>query len=305
MAHPARGGGYDVDATYQVGRTGSCLERLGVEGDTPGTVLVGFDFPIGLPRAYAHVVGIDSFREALPRFGTGQWSRFYEVCRAPDQVELRRPFFPNSCRAKGECTWKHLEAGLQLAKADLYRQCELRTEHKGPASPLFWTLGAKQVGKGAISGWQEFIGPMLIAGAALWPFDGDLPELLRTSSCVIVETYPAEFYVLLGLHFLPGKGNGKTSRLARQRLATDVLERAAALGVELSGPARAEIKDGFGEGRDGEDRFDAMVGLLGMLTHLANAGEGERLPERDVVAVEGWMLGQPVSTPTPPISESG
>lgn len=299
IARPAHSGGYEVGATRQVGRTGSCLERLGVESDSATNVLVGFDFPIGIPRAYARVAGIDSFRDALPRFGLGEWREFYEVCRTPDEVGLRRPFFPQSCRSKGECTWKHLEAGLQLSKADLYRLCELKTEHQGPASPLFWTLGAKQVGKGAISGWQEFIGPMLADGALLWPFDGDLPELLGRSSCVIAETYPAEFYVLLGLRFLPGKGNGKTSQVARQRLTPDMLRVAGTLGVELTDAARAEIEDGFGGGSDGEDRFDAMVGLLGMLTHLAEASDGERLPAPEIRAVEGWMLGQTANVSNP------
>jgi hypothetical protein len=292
VARPALDGGWQVGPTYPVGRTGSCLERLGFDGRRIGNVLVGFDFPIGLPSAYASAASIDSFRDALPRFGVGEWRDFYEVSRAPDEISLRRPFFPQSCRTKGECTWKHLEAGLQLTKADLYRRCELRTEHKGPASPLFWTLGAKQVGKGAISGWQEFIAPMLADGAALWPFDGELPELLSASSCVIAETYPAEFYVLLGLRFLPGKGNGKTIQIARRRFAPDLLHNADALGVQLTGPARAEIEDGFDAGRDGEDRFDAMVGLLGMLTHLTEASSGELLPEPQIRAIEGWMLGQ-------------
>jgi hypothetical protein len=120
---------------------------------------------------------------------------------------------------------------------------------------------------------------------------------------VIAETYPAEFYVLLGLYFLPGKGNGKTTQVARQRLAPDLLNHADALGVQLTGPARVEIEDGFGGGSDGEDRFDAMVGLLGMLTHLAQTSDGERLPEPEIRVVEGWMLGQTanVSAPRSPV----
>ena len=37
-----------------------------------GGVLVGFDFPIGLPLSYARRAGIESFLSALPQFGDGR-----------------------------------------------------------------------------------------------------------------------------------------------------------------------------------------------------------------------------------------
>ena len=47
----------------------------------------------------------------------------------------------------------------------------------------------------------------------------------------------------------------------------------------------------FGARNDGEDRFDAVVGLLGMLdVVLGNLPSGE--PEDDTTRVEGWILGQ-------------
>ena len=54
----------------------------------------------------------------------------------------------------------------------------------------------------------------------------------------------------------------------------------------------ADIRDGFGGGANGEDRFDATVGLFGML----NVALGLRPPgdpaERVLCRVEGWILGQ-------------
>ena len=50
----------------------------------------------------------------------------------------------------------------------LLRVCELKTEHSQAACSLFWTLGGNQVGKGALTGWQEVIRPALLRGARLW-----------------------------------------------------------------------------------------------------------------------------------------
>ena len=63
-------------------------------------------------------------------------------------------------------------------------------------------------------------------------------------------------------------------------------------GVEVAPDLRAEIQDGFGDRSDGEDRFDAVVGLFGMLNVvLGNRSSGE--PDTELVQkVEGWILGQ-------------
>jgi hypothetical protein len=55
-----------------------------------------------------------------------------------------------------------------------------------------------------------------------------------------------------------------------------------------------EIEDGFGPG-GGDDRFDAAVGLFGMLNVvLGRRPSGE--PDDPVVRrIEGWILGQSAS----------
>ncbi len=67
---------------------------------------------------------------------------------------------------------------------------------------------------------------------------------------------------------------------------------AKAAGLKLAPALIAEITDGFGAGAGGDDRFDAVVGLFGML----NVVLGQRAPgEPDDPAVrriEGWILGQ-------------
>jgi hypothetical protein len=67
---------------------------------------------------------------------------------------------------------------------------------------------------------------------------------------------------------------------------------AADAGIELLPDLIDELRDGFGGGSDGEDRFDAVMGVLGMIAVVR--GELEvGIPEGDGVRrVEGWILGR-------------
>lgn len=56
-----RDGVYTASAPEQVTNAGSLLMDLQTEFATRGPVLVGFDFPIGLPAAYAGRAGISDF----------------------------------------------------------------------------------------------------------------------------------------------------------------------------------------------------------------------------------------------------
>lgn len=289
-----RGGRYRVEAPRQVGQTGSPRERLGIPEVGAGRALVGFDFPIGVPASYAERTGIGSFRQALTNFGHDEWRDFYNVCTNPAEISLQRPFFPYSCPRKGMCTRDHLTSALGVLWSELHRRCERKTDARPAASPLFWTLGGKQVGKGAISGWREFVQPMASdhSDVALWPFDGSLLDLLESSSCVVAETYPAEFYGHLGIRFPGGKGGGKRSQQARANAADKLVAAAERSGAELSAPATEAIAKGFGPHGNREDDFDAMVGLLGMLKHLHEGARVEAPTDRTVRAVEGWIIGQ-------------
>ncbi|OGO13459.1 MAG: hypothetical protein A2029_00915 [Chloroflexi bacterium RBG_19FT_COMBO_47_9] len=49
---------------------------------------------------------------------------------------------------------------------------------------------------------------------------------------------------------------------------------------------------GFGDFPDGEDRFDALVGLYGMINVvLGNHPSGEPVPPH-IYKIEGWIFGQ-------------
>ena len=124
---------------------------------------------------------------------------------------------------------------------------------------------------------------------ALWPFQGELGALLRPGQVVVGETYPAEVYGHLGLNFRAG---GKRTQAGRAANAARLLAWAGESPVEMAPALVAQIRDGFGNDAGGDDRFDAVVGLLGM----RNVVWGRRAagtPKREVVRrVEGWILGQ-------------
>jgi hypothetical protein len=294
-------------APEPVGAPESLFERLKARASSTGAILLGCDFPIGLPDAYARECGVDGFLELLPSLGQGAWCDFYHVAERPEQIHLRRPFYP---LRPGRARQSHLLDGLGIRNMDeLRRQCERAHTGRRAAATLFWTLGGQQVGKAAISGWRELLAPELRRpemGLSIWPFSGRLVELLHRGGVVVAETYPGEFYHHLGvgLHAQAGgkpsgdlgalgtPRRGKRSQASRAANAGVLLEWARRAGVELEPDLRAAILQGFGPRPGGEDPFDAVVGLFGML----NVVLGFRAPGEPVARrlrfVEGWILGQ-------------
>jgi len=254
-----------------------------------GPLLVGFDFPIGLPRAFAHASAISDFPSFLLRIERDRgWSSFYEICREPEEISLRRPFYPTNAPRGSRRRRADLEAALGLSYAELLRECERRTPVRGEASALFWLIGAKQVGRGAISGWREVIAPAVEAGAQLWPFHGALSDLVGRGGVTIAETYPAEFYGHLGL---PRSGWSKATQASRAEVGAILLEWARQNGVAVASEVSRRVRDGFGAHPGGEDAFDAVVGALGMIRVVDRSADIEPRTE-DVRRLEGWILGQ-------------
>lgn len=254
-----------------------------------GGVVVGFDFPIGVPQAYAEAAGIQRFLDVLPNLGQGRWADFYQICRAANEICTTRPFYPYK---PGGTKVEHLLRGLGIERRDeLLRRCERPTENRGAASPLFWTLGAKQVGRAAISGWHELIGPAASdPSTRFWPFQGGLLELAVPGSITVAETYPAEAGLHIGLS-APGRGWSKARREGRLAQAAKILEHASRRGHVLDDGLVNEITEGFGDGASGEDRFDGVVGLLGMLEVVQGCRPDGAPMESAVQNVEGWILG--------------
>lgn len=297
LARLDKAGRYVAWRPRPVGPLPTLFDRLKRLAGPSDAVFLGFDFPIGLPAAYARRVGITDFLGLLPRLGQGRWSRFFEVAARPDQIGPRRPFYPLRPGAKGEVSRGQLIAALGLEEfSDLMRLCDHATAARPAASATFWTLGAKQVGKGAIVGWRDLLAPGLRErdDLGVWPFDGALGSLFARHRIVVAETYPGEVYGHLGIRFGAASGvkGGKRSQATRAANAPALFGFAAAAGVRLSPGLGQAIESGFGARTDGEDPFDATVGLFGMLNVILGRRPAGAPRSELVTAIEGWILGQ-------------
>lgn len=276
-------GGYLLQAPEPAGESGALLLGLRERAGRVGTALVGFDFPIGLPRAYALRAGLASFREALERFGSGDWARFYEVT---DRPGLRQPFGPVSNSRNG-MRRDRLAAALGLAaEDDLFRLCDHRTAQRPRAEAVFFTRFAKQVGRATVHGWREVLQPA--AGRVrLWPFDGSLGALLAMPGVVVAEIYPAEAAAHLGLGIGSGSGRGKGKPEHRRDAASALRLALRQAGVRLTEEAERQVTNGFAS----DDAFDAFLGLASLLHVVLGRRPASCPDDPSVQRVEGWILG--------------
>lgn len=278
-------GVWALEPPEPVGESARLLSRLAALSGGVGSLLVGFDFPIGLPRWYSERVGFASFRHALSAFGTSEWEPWFNVAEHHSEISLQRPFYP--MRPGGTRRIHQIQALGAPEGHVLLRECERATNDRQAACSLFWTLGGNQVGKGAISGWREVIIPNF-ATVGLWPFDGDLQPLSRRYPAVLAETYPGDVYRQLGI---PRGGWSKRRQEDRQRVGRFISEWLATRANLDAWKILPHVSDGFGGDSAGEDRFDAFVGLLGMLSVVTGErSERSQVPE-EVLAQEGWILG--------------
>lgn len=284
-------GSYHLHAPEPVGNPATLPGRL-LERAADGRAFLGVDFPLGIPVAYAKLCGIDAFPDLLSKLGSDPWHEFLDVCETPEEICLHRPFYP---RRPGGTRQQQLYGGLGLDNMDrLRRRCERATGTRAAASPLFWTLGAQQVGRAAIAGWRDLLRPA-IGGPdrriRLWPFEGGLATLITRGAVVVAETYPAESALHIGLA-APGRGWSKRRQSDRAAHAPHINRWAIRRRVTLDEALRPLVRDGFGDVRHGEDQFDALIGVAGMLEVVL--GHRAEMPpmsnERRVI--EGWILGQ-------------
>jgi hypothetical protein len=279
-------GHYTAFAPKLVDTLGSLIGQLRTEAGETGCALAGFDFPIGVPASYAEGAGVSSFRDLLPKLGSGEWKDFYSVCDKPDQISVHRPFYPNDRfkgRRKDDLFHGHGVSSLE----PLLRRCERGGNGHKQACCLFWTLGGNQVGKAAIIGWRDVLAPALRNGGLvfLWPFDGALSSLLVPGNVIVAETYPAECYGW----FSEDPLGSKRKMDNRKVFGPSLLRWADAQNVTLEDGLRKEIHDGFSQG---DDAFDAAVGLFGMLRVCLGQREPGEPSEPIIRQVEGWILGR-------------
>ena len=281
-----RDGRYHLSAPEAVGDTVDLVERLRARAEDDGALLLGFDFPIGLPKRYGDRTGFSSFRALLNELGRGVFADWFRVASHRDEISLYRPVYPAGPGGRQRI---HLFQALEMDGAKLLRLCEQPGEGRQTPAMLFWTLGGNQVGKAAITGWQEVIIPHLPT-SALWPFDGDLSDLLARHAVVMAETYPGDAYGQLGI---PRRPQWSKRRQEGRLVVAPHLLNWLALRPDVEAHALLPvIGDGFGKDRAGEDRFDSTVGLFAMLDVLTGKrAEGAPL-DPAVRQWEGWILGR-------------
>ena len=264
-------------------RTPSPREFLDLLFDGPKT-LAGFDFPIGLPSLYLDKIGI-GFCELLSLPATDRAQRFLTPADTLFDISPSQPFYRRHPAGGRQAD---LLRRLECAGFDeLLRACDRATANRSRAESIFWTVGAKQVGKAALSGWREILIPARARGARLWPFDGTLSSL-SSHALTLAETYPAEVYRHLGMNRTVRKRTQSGRKAAGAVMLAWASERELMVGADLV----SLIRDGFGERDDGEDAFDAITGLCGMI----EVADGRRAEAPDALWTsdprEGWILGQ-------------
>ncbi len=290
-----QGEGWRLGAPQPVGDLGTLMTRLAAAAGG-GPVVMGADFPLGIPRAYAarHVREPD-----FPRFLRRLAERpgFFAVCETLDQLGPERPFYP----ARGSAGMSRAAHALALGfghAGDLSRACDRATAERPAGAPLFWTLGANQSGKAAIVAWRDLLLPALAGWSPplLWPFGGDLPGLIAPGRVVVAETYPAEALRHLGLR-LHGSKRRQRDRIG---LALALHAAMAALGAHADKALQDAVATGFGADAAGEDRFDSLLGVLCVLNVLAGNRPGGVPDDPAIRRWEGWVLGQTALPRSPP-----
>jgi hypothetical protein len=119
----------------------------------------------------------------------------------------------------------------------------------------------------------------------VWPFDGGLDNLLVAGRIIVAETYPAECYGWFFSEPLKGKGKQEVRKGAGRHL----LKWAETAFVGLDSTLARTIEEGFPEG---DDAFDAVVGLCGMIEVVMGRRQPGELTNDKIRRIEGWIFGQ-------------
>jgi hypothetical protein len=176
--------GWLVNRLNQTGEPARFLDDL---LDQSRRTLAGFDFPIGLPLLFLDRMGLE-FRQLISSPLSDRARRFLTPLETLFDISPDQPFYRK--HPKGG---RHADLWQRLGCAafdDLLRECDKKTANRTRAESIFWTVGARQVGKAALAGWQDVLIPALERNARLWPFDGRLVSL-DSSALTLAETYPA------------------------------------------------------------------------------------------------------------------
>jgi hypothetical protein len=251
-----------------------------------GSVLAAFDAPLGVPESYLVAFSrlqaqptVD-FLEFLGR--ARSLPHFFQATTAARDWIVERPFFSVPAGDGGLGTY--LDAAARVG-VDMYRQIDRMTGAKA----VFIKSGVPgSVGSAACALWQE-LASQLTANRPfkVWPFEGELQELLQSTSVVVGEMYPRAAYATALLDAAP------TSRAPMVVAKTDAGVRREAIATLRSahwvGSFGVDLRD-LAEAEANEDDFDACVTAAALLRCVL---EGAPLCplQLESAASEGGMLG--------------
>ena len=172
----------------------------------------------------------------------------------------------------------------------LLRRCDHATNRRNEAQCLFYTLGGKQVDRGAILGWKDVLSPAL-QEIRLWPFDGDLPQLLQKPGLDHTRDLPWRGILAPRNYDGTGRCKGKRNRSHRQEVSGRLIE-ACSDAAKITDAAKSWIEWGFLD----EDDFDATVGVLSMLQVVVGKRPSAIPETKAVCELEGWnsLVRKPV-----------
>ena len=235
------------------------LLKLSIGLAERGSVLVGLDAALGVAAGYWGAVTAPDWgmRGRPANFidwlsGLGSCSGFFEPVSNPDAWRIDRPFFRVG---KGK--------GGRTGFTGRYRDGFLRRiDCATGAKPVFAVSGMPgTVGWGTITLWKELI--PLLAGKrdfAVWPFEGELPELLSRRRIVLAETYPGLAYAAALADTLPA------SQLKVAKTKPDPREHVCALLQATPWVRRLGVDLGDLEPvRKDEDAFDSHLTAAAVL----------------------------------------
>lgn len=156
-----------------------------------GPVLIGVDVVLGVPKGYWQMV-LEKHPSHTPE-NFVDWLRsldpsgeFFETVHQPTEWRVERPWFKVPKGKGGRTSFTNKVEGGILRRIDAATG----------AKPVFAVAGIPgSVGSGTRDFWKELV-PHLQGdkGFAVWPFEGDLPSMLKRHGIVLCETYPALAY---------------------------------------------------------------------------------------------------------------
>ena len=186
-----------------------------------GSVLIGMDVVLGVPKGYWRSV-LDDRRRGAPKdfvdwlSSRGQFAGFFETVADPADWGVNRPWFEVRKGAGG------LTAFTNKVRGGMRRRIDAATG----GNPVFAVSGMPgTVGSGTRDFWRE-LSPHLSLDRRfkIWPFEGEFDALLEDRGVALCEIYPALAYAAALADDLPtgrikvAKGDVRCRKHACNRL---------------------------------------------------------------------------------------